>query len=330
MKILHVLALALLLSTAFAPTAHASLVAYWRFDEANGTTAYDLSGNGNDGVIVGGAVYSSDVPPPGPFPGHEWSLQLDGVDDGVIIPDSPTLQPTSGITIEAWIKPAPGAWVVLGKQYSNGNANSFQIELRSGGPLNFILSDTSQNQHMCTGPTLPSNVWQHIAASWDGATMRLYVDAQEVASVAYAGDVGYDAHPMLIGGDDDGTGSLGCCLFSGLMDEVQIWDEAIIPTPVRDRRAAATAHIEQVYPNPFNPMTTIAYVLANATEVRIDVIDVSGARVRTLVDARFGSGRHETRWDGRDGNGRPVASGVYVVRLTTARDTSERKVVLLK
>ena len=58
------------------------------------------------------------------------------------------------------------------------------LELRAAGPLNFNLTDSGFAEHMLTGPVLVSGVWQHFAATWDGATMRLYVDAVEVASGA--------------------------------------------------------------------------------------------------------------------------------------------------
>jgi hypothetical protein len=70
-------------------------------------------------------------------------------------------------------------------------------------------------------------------------------------------------------------------------------------------------------PNPLHPSTRIRYVLDRLAEVSLAVYDVQGRRVRTLVDGRTReAGRHETVWDGTDGSGRPVASGVYFARLT--------------
>jgi hypothetical protein len=82
-------------------------------------------------------------------------------------------------------------------------------------------------------------------------------------------------------------------------------------------------------PNPFNPTTRIPYVIDQSRHVTIAVYDVAGTRVRTLVDAVKAAGLHQVEWDGRDGGGNSVASGVYIVRLEAGR-THSRKVVLMK
>jgi hypothetical protein len=69
------------------------------------------------------------------------------------------------------------------------------------------------------------------------------------------------------------------------------------------------------YPNPFNPETSIPYLLPRPVPVKLAVYDVLGRRVRTLVDRVLPGGSHLTRWDGRDDQGQEVASGVYLYRL---------------
>ncbi|MFB3907538.1 MAG: FlgD immunoglobulin-like domain containing protein [Candidatus Eisenbacteria bacterium] len=83
-------------------------------------------------------------------------------------------------------------------------------------------------------------------------------------------------------------------------------------------------------PNPFNPRTAISFRLAARGPVKIEIEDVTGRRVRTLVDARMDPGPHEVVWDGRDDADRPVASGVYWVRMATEGFESNRKMVVLK
>ena len=68
-------------------------------------------------------------------------------------------------------------------------------------------------------------------------------------------------------------------------------------------------------PNPFNPRTTLRFELPAAASVRLEVYDVAGRRVRTLVAADLAAGPHEVRWDGRDGAGRGLPSGSYLARL---------------
>ena len=87
------------------------------------------------------------------------------------------------------------------------------------------------------------------------------------------------------------------------------------------------------HPNPFNPYTTINFVVArHALPVQIDIYNIRGQRVRTLLDGsrEFGSGEHSVVWDGRDDNGREVGSGMYLYRMRAGEDVSVRRMVLMK
>ncbi|MBD3402146.1 T9SS type A sorting domain-containing protein [candidate division GN15 bacterium] len=88
--------------------------------------------------------------------------------------------------------------------------------------------------------------------------------------------------------------------------------------------------LAQNYPNPFNPSTEIEFALPQAGHVRVDVFNSLGRRVAVLVDQHLSAGHKVVTWDGTDINGRPVASGVYLYRLTTDGFNDSRKMVLLK
>ena len=85
----------------------------------------------------------------------------------------------------------------------------------------------------------------------------------------------------------------------------------------------------QNYPNPFNPSTLIPYQLATPSPVRLEVFNVLGQRVATLVDGQQGAGAYVARWDGTDAAGRAVGSGVYFYRLTVGAAHQTGKMVLL-
>jgi hypothetical protein len=87
--------------------------------------------------------------------------------------------------------------------------------------------------------------------------------------------------------------------------------------------------LAQNFPNPFNPSTTIRYTTAGA-HVRIEVFDVLGKRVTTLVDENQEAGTWSATWDGRDDAGRVVASGLYVYRLTAGSQILSRKMLLTR
>jgi len=227
-RIMVMLLLGLLLS---ASTVKGATVAYWRAEDGPGTTLRDSSGSGNDGRLLNGILFSPDVPfAKVPLTGesNNFSISLDGANDIAIITDSSFLRPDISLTIEAFIKPELGARVVLGKQLHQGCCvNSFQLEL---SPFRFQLTDVTGVAHLIGPGVEPSpGVWHHIAGTWDGTTMRLYLDGIQLASGPFSGVIGYDANPVLIGGEDDGRGIPGCCLFQGKIDEVRISDTALKP-----------------------------------------------------------------------------------------------------
>lgn len=86
--------------------------------------------------------------------------------------------------------------------------------------------------------------------------------------------------------------------------------------------------LEQNFPNPFNPSTTIEYHLPSQSPVDMAVYNLLGQRVRRLVFSSQLAGVHRAVWDGTDQAGRPVASGVYFYRLKTDTFTGTRKMVL--
>lgn len=88
--------------------------------------------------------------------------------------------------------------------------------------------------------------------------------------------------------------------------------------------------LEQNYPNPFNAGTVIRFMVPTDGNVKIDVYNILGRKVRTLVDEFRVAGTHQTDWDGHSDDGVEVSTGVYFYRITADRFTNTRKMVLLK
>jgi hypothetical protein len=89
-------------------------------------------------------------------------------------------------------------------------------------------------------------------------------------------------------------------------------------------------HLEPIAPNPFNPGALIAYDLSTAAPVQLQILNLRGQLVRSLADQAMPAGRHLARWDGLDRDGRPVASGLYVVQLRAAGTRLQSKLMLVK
>ena len=86
----------------------------------------------------------------------------------------------------------------------------------------------------------------------------------------------------------------------------------------------------QNYPNPFNPTTRIEFTLEQASEVRLDVYNVLGQRIKTLLEGYLPNGSHEAEWDGTTESGAKVSSGIYFYRLSTDEFSRTRKMMLMK
>lgn len=84
------------------------------------------------------------------------------------------------------------------------------------------------------------------------------------------------------------------------------------------------------HPNPFNPATTIRFELATESRVTLTVYDVSGRRIRTLIDKRMEPGAHDALWEGTNDRGDQMSSGVYFLRLRSGKTSQTRAMVLLK
>jgi hypothetical protein len=230
------------------PSSIAATLAHWTFDEVS-NNAVDVSGNHHDASLENGAA-PVQAGPPGACRTN-LALALDGTDDHAFVPDSPSLRPKDALTLEAWIyattpPPSDLSRVIVGKQVGGATLNSYQLLLNAdihapagcqpnGCPLFVFTQSTAHGpvERRAEGTTpLSPNAWHHVAGTWDGATMKLYVDGQSVALLHESdavvnrteGPIAYDASPVLIGADNDGS---LCCHFNGLIDDVRISDKAL-------------------------------------------------------------------------------------------------------
>jgi len=88
--------------------------------------------------------------------------------------------------------------------------------------------------------------------------------------------------------------------------------------------------LNQNYPNPFNPTTEIGFNLSNAGDITLEIYNIMGQKVSTLIDERMESGSHLVTWDSRDNTGQSVSSGIYFYRLITDEFIDTKKMTLLK
>jgi hypothetical protein len=113
-------------------------------------------------------------------------------------------------------------------------------------------------------------------------------------------------------------------------DTVVVTVEPCTDVPLDNGILPPQFSLQQNYPDPFNPLTTISYTLPQRSYVTITVFNILDQKVRTLVDEIKPPGTHEIVWDGTDQSGKPVSSGMYFYKLQAGDYVETRKMVLLK
>jgi hypothetical protein len=214
---------------------YTGLVGLWSFDEGIGNKAYDSSGYGNDGTITG-ATYVGSVNAV-----FGDALSFDGSYDYVNVLDSSTLEP-SKITVEAWVKNSetPGRIkYIISKVYDGklGNYSSYAFYTGGSGGLRFYVGSTSTwVGSPDAGDSLWDGNWHHIAGTYDGSVVRLFVDGEEVKEGNPATlTIAYDGGDLYIGCYCPYYDYPTC--FPGLIDEVRIWNTALSPSTIADHAA---------------------------------------------------------------------------------------------
>ena len=151
-----------------------------------------------------------------------------------------------------------------------------------------------------------------------------------VAGAATAGG-GTSANGSLEGSGSVGLPHAGKMQGQDFELEGGLWYGSDRVTAVDDPISTPRVHrLDEPYPNPFNPRTTVRFELASEAFVRIDIHDLRGRKVRTLARETRPGGAHSLVWNGTDDRGEAVASGTYHLRLSVDGQIQTRKLTLLK
>jgi chitodextrinase len=194
------------------------LVAAYSFDAGSGSTAADVSGNGNTGTIAN-AIWST--------AGHAGAaLSFNGSNAWVTVPDAPALDLTTGMTLEAWVKPTKlGAWrTALIKEAPSQSELTYGLyaSTDTGPPSGNVLVGSPPDTFLRGTSTPALNTWTHVSATYDGSTLRVYVNGVQQASRAVSGAISTSTGALRIGGN-----SVWGEYFSGLIDDVRVYNRAL-------------------------------------------------------------------------------------------------------
>ena len=198
------------------------LVAAYGFEEGTGSNVADVSGNGNNGVITAATWNNS-----GRF---GKALSFNGSSSLVTVNDSASLDMTSAITLEAWVNPSSTATAWRDILYKATDTWFLMGSTPQAGAPDFGGTFASTNVYG-TG-TVPVNTWTHLAATYDGATMKFYVNGVLANSRAQTGAIAASSGALSIGGDSIPHDS-GPHFWAGLIDEVRIYNRALTAAEVQ-------------------------------------------------------------------------------------------------
>jgi prepilin-type N-terminal cleavage/methylation domain-containing protein len=208
-------------------------VGIWRFDEGEGTTAYDYSGWDNDGTIYG-ATYTTDTPS-----GKGYALSFNGSSDYVNAGTNSIFDFTSeDFTLEAWVKPSSfpsgGRGIVTrGGWQSNG----WKMMVTMWRQFQFYTFQTGTYQQTNTGVMPSWDAWYHVVVTRQSASVKIYVNGQDATDVA-------DSHVDPTSCVRDlyvGSSTGGLEPFPGFIDEVRIYSRALTAAEIQ-QRYAESAH----------------------------------------------------------------------------------------
>jgi len=196
------------------PPAPPGLVAAYGFNEAAGLQVTDASGQGNVGTISGATRTTA-----GKFGG---ALSFDGTSAWVTVNDAASLDLTTGMTIEAWIKPSIlTSWrSVVTKEAPDGLAYALYSGNNASRPAGYV--HINRDIAVSSTTAIVANAWTHLALTYDGATLRLFVNGVQVRTQSAPGAAMTTAGALRIGGN-----SVWGEYFKGLIDEVRIYNRPL-------------------------------------------------------------------------------------------------------
>jgi Concanavalin A-like lectin/glucanases superfamily len=215
------------------PPPTGGLVAAYGFEEGTGTTTADSSGNGLTGTLSDATWTTA-----GKF---GKALVFSGNDGSwVTVPNAPALGLTTGMTVEAWVKATGDLpdWPTVVMKEREGELTYVLYANSNTGQPNINYTSDGSEVNLNAGNHLAQNTWTHLAGTFDGATMRFYVNGQLVGSLATTAPIDLTDGVLRIGGDSVWRGEE----FPGVIDEVRIYNRALSQQELQTDMATPVVH----------------------------------------------------------------------------------------
>ena len=247
-------------------------IAAYGFDELAGPSTANATGNGNNGAISGATWSASGR--------YGAALNFDGTNDLVTVNDANVLDLTTGMTLEAWVNPdvAPSNWRSIIAKERASNSLTYQLTAGSNSsnrPATRIYAGGAVRS-LPGGTRLTAGTWVHLASTYDGTSMRLFVNGVQVATQAQTGAITATTNQLRIGGSTTMSQ-----YFDGRVDEVRIYARALTAAEIQtDMVTPITPLAPDVVPPQVSSPTPTGTLPVGTTQAVLGVVTNEAATCR--------------------------------------------------
>ena len=287
-------------------------------DEGTGTTANDGSGNGNSGTLQNGPTWTTGK--------SGGALNFDGSNDTLFIANSASLNTIStGLTFTAWVyrnSTQSGFVSVAAREVGTSYYEHFYFGFENGS-YRWFVNTTGGYSSVSMGGSSPTGQWVHVAGTYDGANVRLYVNGVQQFSTPHSGTFATDTTGVTIGASHNDSSHAAEEAFNGKVDDVAIYWYALTAQQVQQLYQGATSSGDTAQPSvsmtaPSNG-TTVSGSAVTVSATASDNVGVAGVQFQldgVNIGAEDTSSPYSTTWNTTSaGNGSHTLTAI-------ARDTS--------
>ena len=305
------------------------LVALYPF---NGN-ANDESGFNNNGTVSGASLVSDRWGNP------SSAYSFDGINDFINITSNSSLNFQNAVTINFWIK--------VGEFFdresyplSHGNwENRWKISL-TNKHIRWTVKSSSGIKDLDSETELIQNNLYNVTVLYDGSDFEIYINGEFDAFTNFSGLILTTPIDLMIGQVLPGNNQYN---FKGTLDDIRIYNYALSYSNIQslydfftdvdidqESKSPDNYSLFQNYPNPFNGETTIKYNVSKEANVKIEIFNVLGERIKTLINEQQMPDYYSVRWDSKNDKGNTMNSGIYFVRFFSNNFSEIKKIILLR
>ncbi len=298
----------------------------------NGNAA-DESENSNDGVISGASLTIDR------FGNSGSALRFDGINDNVRITNNNSINFTSAISLNFWMNISA---FYEREQYviSHGNwERRWKVSI-SNNRLRFTIKTSSGITDLDSETELQANVLYNVAVVYSGSEMEIYINNKLDAFKYWSGDLLTTDIDLTMAQTVPGDNNYN---FSGILDDIRIYDYALSLDKIDELYDFSTdiindniaeiplqPYLAQNYPNPFNGETNIKYQVSQVSNVQLEIYNLLGQKIKTLVNQSKSPGFYSVVWNGKNEFNNEANTGIYFMRFSSGNYNECCKLIFLK